>query len=64
MKNIKYYECVFRVAVGIGLLGLCIFLDGRWRWAGLIGLVPLLTGIIGWCPVYALSIRDRNSYSV
>lgn len=23
-------------------------------WLGLIGFVPLLTGLIGWCPIYAV----------
>jgi hypothetical protein len=27
-------------------------LDENTRWWALIGLVPLLTGLIGWCPAY------------
>ncbi len=45
-----------RVIVGIALLA-WFFLDqgaGFWHYAKLIGVVPLLTGLIGSCPVYTL----------
>lgn len=47
---------VLRVAVGLGLL-VWFFLDqgaGGWHYAKLIGIVPLLTGLVGTCPLYAL----------
>jgi hypothetical protein len=39
-----------RVAAGIGLLSLVF--TGPATWLGLIGLVPLATGIFGHCPMY------------
>lgn len=39
-----------RMVLGAGLLGLTMF-GPRTMW-GLIGLVPLLTGIVGFCPLY------------
>ncbi len=45
-----------RIIVGLGLLA-WFFMDqgtGFWHYAKLIGVVPLLTGIVGTCPVYAL----------
>ncbi len=45
-----------RVLVGLALLA-WFFLDqgaGFWHYAKLIGVVPLLTGLIGSCPVYSL----------
>ncbi|MEY4305304.1 MAG: hypothetical protein RIT52_1479 [Pseudomonadota bacterium] len=45
-----------RVLVGLALLA-WFFLDqgaGFWHYAKLIGVVPLLTGMIGYCPVYTL----------
>jgi hypothetical protein len=45
-----------RIVVGIGLLA-WFFLDqgsGFWHYAKLIGIVPLVTGLIGTCPVYSL----------
>ncbi|MFC4483563.1 hypothetical protein D3C87_1721860 [compost metagenome] len=43
---------VLRMAVGIGLVGAAATsLIGPWGW---IGLVPLLTGAVGYCPLYRL----------
>jgi hypothetical protein len=38
------------------VLGLAIILAGIYfkSWWGAVGLIPILTGIIRWCPVYAL----------
>ena len=43
---------VLRVIVGIGILSLA-FVGPKTPWAYL-GIVPLATGIICWCPLYAL----------
>lgn len=45
-------ERVLRVALGLGLLAI-VFVGPRTAW-GWIGLVPLLTGLIGSCPLYTL----------
>jgi hypothetical protein len=45
---------IIRVVVGVALLSLILFLSGGIRWIGLIGLIPLLTGIFGFCPLYAI----------
>lgn len=39
-----------RVIIGLGLLSL-VFVGPQSLW-GLIGLVPLATGLIGFCPLY------------
>ena len=43
---------LLRVAVGIGVLALA-FVGPRTP-LGYLGLVPLLTGAIGYCPLYAI----------
>ena len=43
-----------RIALGVALLSLIFFLSGGIRWIGLVGLIPLVTGIFGFCPIYAL----------
>lgn len=43
---------VLRVLVGVAVLSL-VFIGPRTPWAWL-GIVPLLTGAIGFCPLYAL----------
>ena len=50
--NIGRLERVVRVVVGIGVLSLA-FVGPRTPWAYL-GVLPLLSGLIGWCPPYAL----------
>lgn len=41
-----------RVGLGVALLAL-VFVGPRSLW-GLAGLVPLLTGLVGFCPLYRL----------
>ncbi|MGD2140181.1 MAG: DUF2892 domain-containing protein [Burkholderiales bacterium] len=53
-NNVGRIDKVLRIIVGIALLSLIFILDTGARWWGLIGLVPLLTGLAGWCPAYAL----------
>jgi hypothetical protein len=43
-----------RVLIGIALLSLLYFLEGNLRWLGLIGIIPILTVVFGWCPGWAL----------
>ena len=50
--NIGNVERVVRVVVGIAVLSLA-FVGPRTPWAYL-GLLPFLTGLVGWCPPYAL----------
>ena len=45
-----------RVILGVALLA-WFFMDqgtGTLHWLKLIGIVPLLTGLIGWCPLYSV----------
>jgi hypothetical protein len=56
--NVESLDRVVRIAVGAALLGVAIFASGNWRWTGLIGLMPLASGIVGWCPIYAWLMRD------
>lgn len=51
-KNVGSIERVIRFAVGAILLSL-VFVGPQTLW-GLIGIVPLFTAIVGWCPPYAL----------
>ncbi len=44
-----------RIIVGVVLIAVGFYLQGTWGIVlGVVGLVPLLTGLIGWCPLYAL----------
>lgn len=45
-------ERVVRVLLGVGLLSL-VFVGPKTMW-GLIGIVPILTGLLGSCPLYTV----------
>ena len=51
-QNIHNIERVVRVVAGLGLIALAA--TGTVGWWGWLGLVFLGTGIIGWCPPYAI----------
>jgi fatty acid desaturase len=52
--NVGGIDKVLSIVVGLGVLSLLAILDGSARWWGLIGLVPLSTTLLGWCPAYTL----------
>ncbi len=49
-KNEGKTDRILRVVVGVGLLSL-VFVGPQTMW-GFIGVVPLFTGAIGFCPLY------------
>jgi len=51
-KNIASTERIFRIIAGSAILSLA-FIGPQSPWAYL-GIIPLATGLIGWCPPYAL----------
>lgn len=51
-KNVGSLERVIRIIAGIAILSLA-FVGPQSPWAYL-GIIPLATGLIGWCPLYAL----------
>lgn len=51
-SNVGGLDRILRIVVGIVLIALAVTgTVGAWGW---IGVVPLLTGLIGWCPAYPL----------
>ena len=43
---------ILRIVAGLALIGLTLNGNiGVWGW---VGVVPLATGALGWCPAYAL----------
>lgn len=50
--NVGGIDRILRILVGLILIGLAATgTVGLWGW---VGVVPLATGAIGWCPPYAL----------
>ncbi len=51
-SNVGGIDRILRIVVGIALIALTLTgTIGNWGW---LGLLPLATGLIGWCPPYAI----------
>lgn len=50
--NVGGIDRIARIVIGLVLLGLAA--TGAVGWWGWLGIVPLATGAIGWCPPYAI----------
>lgn len=54
-KNVGTIDRALRILIGLALLGAFFALpDAPWRWWLLIGIVPLVTGLMSRCPAYSL----------
>lgn len=55
-----------RITVGVFLVSVGLALDGIWGHVfGVGGLVLLVTGLIGWCPLYAIfKIKPANRFTI
>jgi hypothetical protein len=51
-SNVGGIDRILRIVIGLVLIGLTLTgTIGVWGW---LGVVPLATGAIGWCPPYAI----------
>jgi len=50
--NVGTMDRVLRIGVGLVLIALAA--TGTVGWWGWLGLMPLATGLLGWCPPYTL----------
>ena len=59
-RNEHTIERAVRVIAGLGLLAI-VFVGPQTKW-GLIGLLPLVTGLVGSCPIYTvLGVSTRST---
>ncbi len=47
--NVGGIDRALRIIVGLAVIGWGIYAK---NWLGAIGVIPLFTGLIGWCPLY------------
>lgn len=47
--NVGRKDRIVRIVVGVGIIGAGVYFQS---WLGAIGIVPLLTAIVRWCPAY------------
>ena len=50
-RNVGGGDAVVRVLIAAILIGMAIIYDFKW---GLLGLIPLFTGVVGVCPLYSV----------
>jgi hypothetical protein len=51
-QNVGGMDRILRIVAGLVLIGLAA--TGTVGWWGWLGIVPLATGALGWCPPYAI----------
>ena len=61
--NIGNTDRVLRDILGVALLAMFLIAESSLLWWGLLGIVPLATAALGFCPLYAvlgISTRARS----
>jgi hypothetical protein len=48
-QNVGGIDKILRIVAGLAIIGWGVYAQNWW---GAIGAVPVLTALIGWCPVY------------
>ncbi|HHS82110.1 MAG TPA: DUF2892 domain-containing protein [Devosia sp.] len=60
-NNVGSLDRILRIVLGVALLiAFFVFPDAPWRWATLIGIVPLATALMGTCPIYSVLGLSSN----
>ena len=58
-KNVGGIDRIVRVLLGLALVAMGLYTQSWW---GAVGLVPLLSGLVGWCPMYVpLNVSTAKS---
>lgn len=52
--NVGTIDKLVRLIIALALFSLYFFLQDDLKWLGLLGIVPLATGLVNWCPLYTL----------
>ena len=61
-SNVGKIDRIIRVVLGCAIIGAGVYYQSWW---GAIGVIPLFTAAIGWCPVYlpfgiSTSCKDQS----
>lgn len=49
MNNVGGIDRIIRIIVGLAIIAWGVYAQ---NWLGALGFIPLLTGVIRWCPAY------------
>ncbi len=62
--NVGKIDAAVRIVAGLLLLSLVFVLEGTTRWIGLIGVLPLVTGLMRRCPLYVPFHIDTREHKL
>ena len=48
-RNVGNTDRIIRIILGLAIIAIGIYFKSWW---GAVGLAPLITAVIGWCPAY------------
>lgn len=54
MKNVGVWDRIIRLISGMALLSMLVFVNGTWKYVGLLGIPLILTGALGMCLAYRI----------
>lgn len=54
--NVGSADRIARIVFGLALIAFALFgpAEITWKWIGWIGVVPILTAFLKWCPAYSI----------
>lgn len=52
--NVGSADKVIRIVLAIALFSLYFLVEGNLRYLSLVGLIPLITSLMSWCPLYSI----------
>ena len=52
--NVGSADKAVRIVIALVLFSLYFILEGNLRYIALIGIIPLLTAFMSWCPLYTI----------
>jgi len=53
-QNVNNIDRIVRMLLGATLLVFFVLSQSDYRVFGLVGIIPLITGIVGFCPLYSV----------
>ena len=51
-KNMGKIDRIIRLIVGAGLFSLLFVVNNNWKYLGILGIILLITSVVGVCPLY------------
>lgn len=52
MKNMGQIDRIIRLVAGLGLFSLLFIVDSGWKYLGILGIILIVTAVVGVCPLY------------